>query len=69
MTGMAGSMQTWAGEQGHIDPAMLKRHLDGVIDPIYYIAGPPAMVQDLRTMLVISGADEDAIRIEEFTGY
>jgi ferredoxin-NADP reductase len=69
MTGMAGSKQTWAGEQGHIDPEMLKRHLDGVIDPIYYIAGPPAMVQGLRTMLVTSGVDEDVIRIEEFTGY
>lgn len=69
MTGMAGSSQTWAGEQGHIDQAMLKRHLDGVVDPIYYIAGPPTMVQGLRSMLVLSGADEDAIRIEEFTGY
>lgn len=69
MTGMADSKQAWVGEQGHIDPAMLKRHLDGVIDPVYYIAGPPAMVQGLRTMVVASGVDEDAIRIEEFTGY
>ena len=69
MTAMAGSMQTWAGERGHIDIAMLRRHLDGVVDPIFYVAGPPSMVQALRTTLVTSGVDEDNIRTEEFTGY
>ena len=69
MTAMAGSMQTWAGERGHIDTAMLRRHLDGVVDPIFYVAGPPSMVQAVRTTLVTSGVDEDNIRIEEFTGY
>ena len=69
MTAMAGSMQTWAGERGHIDIAMLRRHLDGVVDPIFYVAGPPSMVQALRTALVTSGVDEDNIRTEEFTGY
>jgi ferredoxin-NADP reductase len=69
MTAMAGSVQTWDGERGHIDAAMLRRHLDGVLDPIFYVAGPPAMVQALRTVLVASGVDEDDIRTEEFTGY
>jgi ferredoxin-NADP reductase len=69
MTALAGSMQTWAGERGHIDIAMLRRHLDGVVDPIFYVAGPPGMVQALRTTLVTSGVDEDNIRTEEFTGY
>jgi ferredoxin-NADP reductase len=58
------------GERGHIDAAMLRRHLDGsVVDPIYYIAGPPGMVQALRAMLIASSVDEDDVRIEEFTGY
>jgi ferredoxin-NADP reductase len=48
---------------------MLRRHLDGLVDPIYYIAGPPGMVQALRAMLIASGVDEDDVRIEEFTGY
>lgn len=69
MTAMAGSTQPWGGEQGHIDAAMLRRHLAGVAHPIHYIAGPPGMVQALRTMLVGSGVDEDDIRTEEFTGY
>ena len=69
MTAMPGSGYAWDGERGHIDAAMLRRHVDGLVDPIYYIAGPPGMVQALRTMLIASGVDEDDVRIEEFTGY
>jgi ferredoxin-NADP reductase len=69
MTAMAGSAQTWAGEQGHIDAAMLGRHVASVADAIFYIAGPPGMVQALRMMLVAAGVDEDDVRTEEFTGY
>lgn len=69
MTAMAGSKQAWDGERGRIDAAMLQRHLDGISDPIFYIAGPATMVQGLRAMLVASGVDEDDIRTEEFTGY
>ena len=63
------SGEPWEGERGHIDASMLGRHLDGVTDAIYYLTGPPGMVQGLRTMLVDSGVDEDDIRTEEFTGY
>lgn len=59
----------WAGEHGRIDGPMLERHLAGVHAPIYYLTGPPAMVHDLRSLLVGRGADEDDIRTEEFTGY
>jgi ferredoxin-NADP reductase len=69
MTATPGSGDTWSGERGHIDAGMLRRHLNGLADPIYYIAGPPGMVQALRTMLIASGVDEDDVRIEEFTGY
>ena len=37
--------------------------------PIYYIAGPPAMVAAMRQMLAAAGADEDDMRTEEFSGY
>ncbi len=59
----------WEGERGHIDAAMLARHLDGWNDAIYYLTGPSGMVHALRTMLVGAGVDEDDIRTEEFTGY
>lgn len=61
--------EPWDGERGRIDASMLQRHLDGVADAIYYLTGPPGMVDGLRTMLVDSGVDEDDIRTEAFTGY
>ena len=69
MTAMAASTQPWDGARGRIDAAMLERHLNGVANPIYYMAGPPGMVQAARATLVASGVDEDDIRTEEFTGY
>lgn len=69
MTDMAHSKRQWDGETGLIDKAMLSRHLGDLRGPIYYIAGPPAMVTDMRKMLVASGIDEDDIRTEEFAGY
>ena len=69
MTAIAASTLPWDGERGRIDAAMLERHLDGVANPIYYMAGPPGMVQATRATLVALGVDEDDIRTEEFTGY
>ena len=56
-------------EAGFINKEMLSRHLSNLQGPIYYIAGPPAMVTPMRKMLVASGVDEDDIRTEEFSGY
>ncbi|WP_163529704.1 FAD-dependent oxidoreductase [Halobacillus ihumii] len=59
----------WNGESGLIDAEMLKRHVSDVNVPIYYLSGPPDMVQDMRQMLVDSGVYEDYIKTEEFSGY
>lgn len=75
MDRMGDSKQPWAGHSGPIDRALLERHLGaislqaGTTSPIYYMAGPPGMVQGLRGMLNEEGVDDDDIRTEEFTGY
>ena len=69
MTDVSGSEGTWDGERGRIDGSMLARHLGVSTGAIYYLTGPPGMVQGLRSMLIASGVDEDDIRAEEFTGY
>jgi ferredoxin-NADP reductase len=69
MTEMAHSRKKWDGETGWIDKEMLSRYLNDLRGPIYYIAGPPAMVAGMREMLVASSVDEDDIRTEEFAGY
>jgi ferredoxin-NADP reductase len=69
MTEAAKSHQSWHGEVGRIDREMLVRHLKDAASPIYYIAGPPAMVKGLHTMVNQAGIDDDDIRTEEFDGY
>lgn len=69
MAEMGKSKQSWSGESGFIDAAMLKRHVPELNGPIYYSAGPPAMVAAMKEMLVKAGVDEDDIRAEDFPGY
>jgi ferredoxin-NADP reductase len=37
--------------------------------PVYYLAGPPAMVEAVKTLLAGTGAGADDVRSEEFYGY
>ncbi|OHE54189.1 MAG: oxidoreductase [Thaumarchaeota archaeon RBG_16_49_8] len=60
---------SWQGETGHINIEMLKKHVPDLSTPIYYIAGPPGMVEAMQKMLLDGGIDEDNIRTEEFEGY
>lgn len=69
MTEMEKSHRPWQGEKGLINQEMLSRHLKGVENAIYYIAGPATMVNGLHKMLNGAGIDDDDIRTEEFTGY
>lgn len=69
MSEMSKSSQSWSGETGFISPAMLKRHLADVTAPIYYMAGPPPMVNAMHDMLEDAGVPESDVRYEEFFGY
>ena len=69
MTDMPRAKKTWNGETGRINQEMLSKYLNDLRGPIYYIAGPPAMVSATRRMLVECGVDEDDIRTDEFAGY
>lgn len=69
MTGMDKSHKPWQGQTGHIDKTMLAKYIADLKRPIYYIAGPPAMVTAMRRMLNDAGIADDEIRTEEFAGY
>ena len=69
MTDPEKSRQTWTGESGYIDIAMLRKHLGEVTSAIYYTAGPPAMVAAMLGMLGMGGVQMNQIRSEEFSGY
>jgi ferredoxin-NADP reductase len=76
MDRMGDSRLPWAGETGRIDHELIEKYLKRSRSsgtepspPVYYMAGPPAMVAGLHTMLNEAGVDDDDIRTEEFTGY
>ena len=69
MTEMEKSNRPWNGETGLINQDMLEKHLKGAASPMYYIAGPPAMVGGLHEMLSKTGIRDHDIRAEEFAGY
>jgi ferredoxin-NADP reductase len=69
MTEMEKSDQKWDGETGYITKDMLVKYIGDLMLPIYYIAGPAAMVTAMRKTLNEAGVDDDNIRTEEFSGY
>ncbi len=69
LTEPAKESSSWGGETGHIDLSMIKRYVDDLMPPIYYIAGLPEMVSAMKTMLTASGVRARNIRAEEFTGF
>jgi ferredoxin-NADP reductase len=59
----------WRGEIGRITHEMLAKYIVDLKEPIYYIAGPPAMVAGMRQFLESAGVTDHDIRAEEFYGY
>lgn len=67
-------VQTWtraegAAEHGHIDAAMVRRHVPDIAGASYYMSGPRNMVGAMRDVLEELEVDEDSIHTEEFDGY
>jgi ferredoxin-NADP reductase len=69
MTRMDESSQGWQGATEGIDEKLLRRIAAELAAPIYYLAGPPAMVAAMRQTLNEAGVDDDDLRSEEFYGY
>ncbi|GJL58663.1 MAG: oxidoreductase [Nitrospirales bacterium] len=69
MTSQNGGTETWEGETGRIDHVMLRKYVKKTETALYYVVGPPAMVDGLRKMLESIGIPKTSIRSEEFMGY
>lgn len=69
MTQLDRAKSAWTAEIGHLDYAMLSRHIEGLVAPLYYLAGPPGMVRGIRMMLLNAGIRPADICAEEFAGY
>jgi ferredoxin-NADP reductase len=69
MTEPEKSSLPWTGEHGYITLEMIKKYVPTAATPIYYLAGPKAMVTTMRNLLTTAGISNDDIRFEEFSGY
>ena len=69
MTNLEKSQAVWTGEKGHISIEIVMKYVNDLADPIYYTAGPPALVAAMKEMLNEAGVDEDDINSEDFSGY
>lgn len=57
-------------EEGRLNVKKLKKILPLFPqDPIYYLAGPPSLVDDFEKMLLELGVDKTNIRTDRFDGY
>ncbi|HVB99544.1 MAG TPA: FAD-dependent oxidoreductase [Candidatus Dormibacteraeota bacterium] len=69
MTEMERSQLSWNGERRFIDRDLLAQHFCDLKGPIFYAAGPPAMVAAMRDLLIRNDVSEGDIHTEEFGGY
>lgn len=61
----------WQGEKGRIDKAMLARYIGDSEQKtaVFYICGPPVMINAMKDLLQDLEISSDRIMVEEFTGY
>ena len=69
MTQMNGSTRRWDGPTGLITDERIKGVAGDLLAPVFYVVGPPGMVEAMRQNLNRAGIDDDDIRSEEFYGY
>ncbi len=63
------SKMKWQGVAGRIDAAMIKSNVKDMKNCIFYVCGPPAMVDVMVITLKNMDVNDNNIRIERFTGY
>ena len=69
MTQMSGSARPWDGPTGRLTGERIRDAVGELATPIFYVVGPPQVVEAMRQVLNGAGVDDDDIRSEEFYGY
>lgn len=59
----------WRGRTGIVNAGLIESVRVPPAVPIFYVAGPPAMVAAMRAVLGGMGIEDDDIRSEDFSGY
>lgn len=61
--------KNWQGEMGRIDKEKIKRYIENIDVPMYYIAGPQTMVDLMFQLVQGLGVVPDHLKKEHFPGY
>ncbi len=59
----------WQGETRHVDSEFIKDYFPDINANMYYVVGPPQMVQSSAEALKGAGVKSENIKTENFTGY
>lgn len=59
----------WSGEKRHVDSDFVKEYLGDINKRLYYVSGPPAVVEKVASNLKQAGIGEDDIKTDSFSGY
>ena len=60
---------SWNGRIGRINEAMVKEFCNDLDNTIFYICGPPGMVDSLSQLLTSMNIQQRNIKVEKFAGY
>jgi len=59
----------WRGERGKLDEELLRKYVPDPEQFLYWISGPPPMVQAYKDLLAKVGVTDKSVRTDSFTGY
>lgn len=60
---------SWQGRIGRIDEQLIKECTTNIASTLFYICGPPAMVEGLIGVVKALGVPDENLKTERFTGY
>jgi len=59
----------WREEQGKLNEALLRKYIPDLNQRLYWISGPPSMVQAYKVLLYNLGVTDKSVRVDSFIGY
>lgn len=63
------SRKSWSGEKGRISKELIVKYVNKPLDSLYYIVGPPKMVDGMHSIVSEMGVASKDILTENFVGY
>lgn len=63
------SQERWTGLTSRIDERLIKNHVTDVSNTIFYVSGPPGMVDSIQEILRKMNVPSQSVMSESFAGY